>query len=402
MRATADEPTAIPHVPALDGLRGIAILLVLALHFGVGADLPARTGLVLAFWIERVLYVGWVGVDLFFVLSGFLITRILLASRNQPAYFKRFYARRALRIFPLYYLAVVLAFVAVPHVSGTIIPSHFNAPEGAIWFWTYTLNLALVFGAKVQADLVIHFWTLAIEEQYYFIWPSIVRRASEQMLIRICIGLIGGALALRIAWISAGWEWEGAYHFTLTRVDAFGVGGLIAVLAQDSRWWSSLEKTAHIALAAVGTALFVMFLTVSRFYPSEWPVVTFGHSLVAIAFGCMTVLGLSKTAPPWLLHPALRTLGKYSYGTYVWHWPIQRLMLVAYASTAPADRLQGALQALAFVGVGIAGSLACGCASYYLVETPFLRLKRLFAYSNQLPEPTAEPSDVDRSHENWR
>jgi peptidoglycan/LPS O-acetylase OafA/YrhL len=382
-KTNRDESSAIAHVPALDGLRGIAILLVLGLHFGVGADLPDRTGLIFTAWIQRVLYIGWTGVDLFFVLSGFLITRILLASRDQPGYFRRFYARRALRIFPLYYAGVVLAFVAVPHLFATTMPSEFTAPKGEIWFWTYAVNLAMVFGWTVQADLVLHFWTLTIEEQYYLVWPTVVRLVSPRALLRLCIALIASALALRIAWMSVGWGWEGAYRFTLGRVDAFGVGGLIAVLAAGSQSWRSVERGARIGLAATGTVLALMFLAVSPFYPSQWMVVTFGHSLLAVAFGCVIVISLGNKAPEFLQHSGLRALGKYSYGIYVWHWPIQRLLLVAYGRMSPTDRLEGTVQALAFVTIGITGSILCGWISYRLIESPFLRLKRLFAYSNE-------------------
>jgi peptidoglycan/LPS O-acetylase OafA/YrhL len=119
MAAEQDNPGgALARLPALDGLRGIAILLVLFLHFGVGAGFTSTRGPVGAA-LDRLFYVGWSGVDLFFVLSGFLITSILLATRKERGYFARFYGRRALRILPLHYVALVLALIVLQRVLLT-------------------------------------------------------------------------------------------------------------------------------------------------------------------------------------------------------------------------------------------------------------------------------------------
>jgi peptidoglycan/LPS O-acetylase OafA/YrhL len=155
-RATVEpEHCAVPsgvHIPALDGLRGMAILAVMAFHFGLGA-IPYAGGLFSA---------GWAGVDLFFVLSGFLITGILSDARGLPSFFTSFYARRALRIFPLYFGVLAVVFLTIPKVLPTA-AVHFQGPGGQRPFWLYYSNFAVYFYGW-PAHPVSHFWSLAVEE----------------------------------------------------------------------------------------------------------------------------------------------------------------------------------------------------------------------------------------------
>jgi peptidoglycan/LPS O-acetylase OafA/YrhL len=380
--------TAISHLPALDGLRGVAILLVLALHFGVAADFALRAPGALTRWIERICYAGWSGVDLFFVLSGFLITSILLATKEQAGYFRRFYARRALRIFPLYYTALVLAFFVVPGVFRDRASDLVSNGAGTqAWFWTYTANIGMVLGTA-NAALLAHFWTLAIEEQYYVFWPSVVKLTSRRGLIAVSLLLIVGALTLRFYAVSTTLGWPWAYRFTLARVDGFGVGALVALLASDSRSRDRLLRMAPYGLAATLAALAVMFLLVPRFYPTDSTVVTMGQSLLAIASGWLIATALRPRGSGWFCSPALRWLGKYSYGIYVWHWPLQRLLLILFAARWPP--VQGSfLAGLAFAALGVVGSCGLGWTSYVVLERRFLLLKRLVAYAPSASEKPA-------------
>jgi peptidoglycan/LPS O-acetylase OafA/YrhL len=394
----ADDPgAAIVHVPALDGVRGIAIALVLALHFGGAADFPLRISHALGSWLDRLCYAGWTGVDLFFVLSGFLITTILLVSKEDPQYFRRFYGRRVLRIFPLYYTALILGLVLLPLLVADerlgLLP---GGASGEVWLWTYTLNIGLALGwIASPITYFSHFWTLAIEEQFYLVWPGLVKVTSQRGLFRLCCAIVVAALAMRIAWVGLDLGWGGAYRFTLTRADSLAMGGAVAVLMRDSVWRQVLLKLAPFGLIASLGVTALMFLHVPRFYPNEWIVVTFGHSVVALASACLIVMALRAPASGPLLAEPLRALGKYSYGIYVWHFPLQRMLLTWYG-TRPAQPSPGALlDALAFVTVGVIGSLLLGWVSYRLIERPFLRLKRFFVYSKVEPlEPrtSADPA----------
>jgi peptidoglycan/LPS O-acetylase OafA/YrhL len=371
----ASPGVAIEHVPALDGLRGLAIALVLLVHFVVIADFPGRLPGGLSDWLNRLSYAGWVGVDLFFVLSGFLITSILLASRADPLYFRRFYGRRALRIFPLYVTALTIGLVALPLLAPALAPVLLvEAQHQQVWLWTYTLNIANAFGWLVNAGVLAQMWTLAIEEQFYVVWPWVVRRLTLRQLANVCGVLIVSALILRVAWLRfASLDgWPGAYRFTLTRVDALAVGAAIALARQDVTGFVSWDRWAPRILLACLAVLGVWFVAAQRFYPDQPGVVTYGHSLLALTFGCLLVLGLRDRAPGWMCQRWLRALGKYSYGIYVWHWPLQNC-LVIYGGT---------LHPVTFVCAGLIGSILLGALSYWILERPFLLLKTAFSYES--------------------
>jgi peptidoglycan/LPS O-acetylase OafA/YrhL len=381
--------SAIARIPALDGLRGIAILLVLFLHFGVSADFPKRTASAAGVWLDRLFYNGWAGVDLFFVLSGFLITSILLTSRDQPRYFRRFYGRRALRILPLYYAGLIFGLFIVPYLSPRHGPDlQGQAAAEQIWLWTYTLNIAMAFGQISNAGVLGHFWTLAIEEQYYLFWPWLVKAFSGRAVLIICGGLILGSLLLRLAWLAFGLEWGGAYRFTLTRIDSLAAGSLIALVIRNAFWRESLVAMAPYGFTGGLFIVAALNLAVQRFYPDEWIVVTFGHTILALTFSCLVLWALRDAYPALFASSGLRALGKYSYGIYVWHWPLHGFMLLWYSAWQPAQFAW--LPPSLFLGAGVCGSIILGVISFKVLEGPFLEFKRFFSYSRP-----AWTTDVD-------
>jgi peptidoglycan/LPS O-acetylase OafA/YrhL len=314
------------------------------------------------------------------VLSGFLITSILLASLGQPQYFRRFYGRRALRIFPLYYVTLILGLVALPALFPAFAPQLLQqAATNQIWLWTYTLNIAMSFGQVVNAGLLGHFWTLAIEEQYYLVWPWLVKTLSSRSVLVVCGALAIGALVIRIGWVAFGFEWSGAYRFTLARIDALAIGSMLALLVRRPIWHARLTKVAPYGLAGGFAVVVAMNLALPRFYPSEPAVVTLGHSVLAVMFACLIVLAL-RTPPPRPLRSAtLRTLGKYSYGIYVWHWPLHEAMQIPYSARLVTST-QGFFEPVLFLLTGVVISFGLGWLSYVVIEQPFLRLKRFFNY----------------------
>jgi peptidoglycan/LPS O-acetylase OafA/YrhL len=177
---------AVSHIPALDGLRGTAIILVILCHCYIFEGLDAYFASTVP--LLRIAQFGWCGVELFFVLSGFLITSILFNTKQSPSYFKSFYGRRALRIFPLYF-AVLLVFYYGPH-------SFFHVyrfePSHKIWFFTYLANWKLGFWPVHELTL---FWSLCVEEQFYLIWPLVVWVTAKRAFPWMCLGVIAASLA---------------------------------------------------------------------------------------------------------------------------------------------------------------------------------------------------------------
>jgi peptidoglycan/LPS O-acetylase OafA/YrhL len=339
------------HIPQLDGLRALAISLVLLTHSWGG-------GYVAGHWFNKVAAFGWVGVDMFFVLSGFLITGILRDTRDDPHHFRNFYARRALRIFPLYYLLLTLVLVVLPQVK--------HMPEAVLedrWlYWLYLGNIALTDGW--QLFLLDITWSLSLEEQFYLIWPALIYRLSNRTVIAVCLALIIGMPLVRIVlWEPLGWMW---LHMVF-RADSFAVGGLLAVMTREGipmrhfRW-----------LALLWVPLLYLVVT-DRFARDSMLVGTLGYSLTALA--CGGLLLIAKDTRAFALAP-LRHIGKVSYGIYIYH----PLCLVA-ASLVFGNMTPGA-QLLALFVI----SVAVATASYHLYEMPLLRLKRHFAAA-----PAAQP-----------
>ncbi|HVD60449.1 MAG TPA: acyltransferase, partial [Gemmatimonadaceae bacterium] len=199
--AEVDRSLERGHILALDGLRGIAILLVVACHFVSNLHIAA-TGWARPFVI--VAHAGWAGVDLFFVLSGFLITGILLDARGSGSYFKAFYARRVLRILPAYYGFLLVAFVILPALHLGAGDNYMLARQHQGWYWLHLTNVMMSLGAAGRGPYPgTLFWSLAVEEQFYLLWPAIVALCSVRSLRRVCIAGIFACAILRILGVLA-------------------------------------------------------------------------------------------------------------------------------------------------------------------------------------------------------
>ncbi|MBK8322657.1 MAG: acyltransferase [Betaproteobacteria bacterium] len=205
------------HLPSLDGLRGVAILLVLCHQFD-RIQVTAATGPGVRIF-DYALNVGWIGVQLFFVLSGFLITGILMDAKGCPNFIRNFYVRRALRIFPLYFGALMVFLVALPNLG--LAPKSWGEVDFAYWVF-----LSNWFGGEALP----HFWSLAVEEQFYFAWPFVVLALNARQVGAVCLALAVASLMARILMVGFGVSPDAIYQVTLSRLDALALGGAAAVL----------------------------------------------------------------------------------------------------------------------------------------------------------------------------
>jgi peptidoglycan/LPS O-acetylase OafA/YrhL len=367
------------HLPGLDGIRGLAILVVLVHNVGY-FDEPADS---LAIEILRVAFgAGWAGVQLFFVLSGLLITGILLDTKRDVHYFRSFYLRRILRIFPLYYLTLVGAFVVLPHLVD-LGDWGAHARRIQIWYWTYLMNWTDPFLGTLSG--LSHCWSLAVEEQFYLIWPFVVLTLSTDRLMRVCGVLVASALITRLVMVWWPAPVEAIYMFTITRWDALACGAAIAVaMRQPARY-------AHLLLLLRRTALplaTVLLLVVAVDHGLPWssPLMqTVGYSIVAVLCSWLIVVAIDPALPfGWIRRtiaaPALRFFGKYSYGMYVLHWPIHRLgqvWLTGWVVAGPASARP--VRLLVYVAANLIVSTAAAVAVFHLVERPFLAMKDRWA-----------------------
>ena len=385
--ATLYERAASGHIPALDGLRGIAVLLVMWLHFVF--FLP-RNG------VERVFSnlseTGWIGVDLFFVLSGFLITGILYDAKGGAHYFRNFYMRRSLRIFPLYYVFLVLIFAVIPMVRESP-PDHVGKQ---VWMWTYLSNVLFARGGwEAMPAHTTHLWSLAIEEQFYLLWPLLVWLASRRRLIQLCVGAIGVAVVTRLVLTTVFGNDVAAYALMPARIDALASGGLLAVLVRDREGARLAARYLNPVAAVSATVLILVMLWSgpimghSMLPTLAFPVQTFGYPMLALFFAAM--LGKAVAAPSdhlasrVLTSRALMAFGKYSYALYLIHILVRDIVQnqimvgrggfpVILGSQLPAQ--------LALVAFGVGVSYAIAFASWHLFEKRVLALKRFFPYES--------------------
>lgn len=367
------------HIPALDGLRGVAILLVMLIHFGAQAGLPPL--------FHRLAYMGWVGVDLFFVLSGFLISKILMESKNSPSYFKNFYMRRALRIFPLYYFILFVGIFVLPlYLSEEVVKTYFDGSiSGAGYLFAYMTNFSLVFIPGLTFGVFGHFWSLAIEEHFYLLWPAVVKWQGKNRLIAICTGIMAFSLLTRIGWLSTGQGWGGAYLLTFCRIDSLACGALLALWI-DGRSQEEMLRyfvKARRLLKHWAWVMIILFFLINPFYPSHWFVVTVGLTMLAIVAACFVLICLNEMPTTKIKTTMqlkwLKWFGKYSYGIYVVHFPIATIMRVV----TPVSELKEYCPLLGgwlFVLAGIILSSMVAWCSYHVLERPFLRMKNRFAY----------------------
>jgi peptidoglycan/LPS O-acetylase OafA/YrhL len=369
------EPTPSGRLPELDGIRGVAIVWVVLYNT---TDLlpPTLHGAwqMFAFLVHP----GWIGVQLFFALSGFLITQGLLDTQRATNYFRAFYARRALRILPLYYTVLILFLIVAPalHISPHLLQANLKE-QLSLWLFTVNWTHTAPYGFA-------HFWSLAVEEQFYLFWPLIVHRISARRLFAVCICIAPIALAARSIMIFSGASSWAVYSATTSRMDALALGGAGACLLRNpaARSWLASRLTT-LNLAAL--ALFVIGIPVTHAYdPDAIQCQIFGYTLLALC--CATLVASAaaggeqakRTVVARVLSWApLRSCGKYSYAIYVFHQLIHKLLGEPWM----VSKFGGHPPALAVCAYSLTIGLVSFCAaflSYHLVEKHFLALKHLF------------------------
>jgi peptidoglycan/LPS O-acetylase OafA/YrhL len=314
---------------------------------------------------------GWIGVQLFFVLSGFLITGNLLDSLGAKNYYRAFYARRVLRIFPLYYGYLIAILILVPAV-GLAPAELLDSRQHQVWLWTFLSN----WGVPTVRGFE-HFWSLAVEEQFYLIWPLLVALCYRR-LVPLCIAFAVGAFMFRSTTLAFGVDVGAAYGFTVSRMDALALGAAVAAIvrAPTGGIFARVSST-RLQQIAIGLLL-VGFVITTAYRPHGLMTLTVGHSMLAVAFAIVIFAVATGTAGRWqavFTSPVLMTVGKYSYGMYVLHLGIDLLW-----QQPILDRLAwtGGLRPAVYMVVIPFLSFAAAFLSYHLLEKHFLRLKRFF------------------------
>jgi peptidoglycan/LPS O-acetylase OafA/YrhL len=374
-------PEIVRVIPGLDGVRAIAILLVFAYH----SDL-----------IEF----GWAGVQLFFVLSGFLITGILLDMKTSlpvREYFTKFYGRRFLRIFPLYYFYLAaMAVVAYWFMSVDFRPKYMQIFFDQVWyavFYVYDLFYRAPWFQPSQ--FLDHFWSLSVEEQFYLLWPPLLLFFDQKSLKRLFVLFIIMGVVFRLAmyWVyssgSSLWVFREPfgmvlYSWPFSHLDAFALGAYIS----RYKVWRAREQfvlfaflvpalgytTTYFATGNIGLISALGYdLPLSFGYQFIWAPTVLNYFFALLIY----CVAYQRILTQFLDLSWLRYIGKISYGMYVYHFPV--LWLIA---NLLEERMQERIIYWAYVGISFFATVLLASLSFYLLEKPLLNLKdRFFRWS---------------------
>ncbi|MFI4893558.1 MAG: acyltransferase family protein [Phycisphaerales bacterium JB058] len=396
-----DQPDALPepglssgrHIPVLDGVRGLAILLVMIYHFTV---------------IEGIVPVDLIytdithsmrsGVDLFFVLSGYLITGILLDTKGSSGFLRNFFGRRVLRIMPLYYAVVFVSLIVLPNIPHPK-ANNFGRIEGDEWmYWTFLSNVSIATSNLWRHGILDITWSVAIEEQFYLVWPFLVMLLPKKWVLRVCAAIVILSPIIRTIALVEYKVYENAiYVLTPFRADALAAGAWIATYVRlNPKGPENLRRWAKPVFVVAAPCFILSLITSVRWeQPPISTVVKSGFGYTAAVFLYSALLVLVATAPKTSsLHKAFTTkpmmqLGKYSYAIYLVHNPVRAVIRdVVYGPTS--ERFPNVLirfpqvfgseipaQLLFYIPAAII-SFLLGWLSWHLYEKHFLKLKKYF------------------------
>jgi peptidoglycan/LPS O-acetylase OafA/YrhL len=363
------------RVPGLDALRGFAIALVLAYHVAGVTFVPNKSYGPLSTVFDSL----WIGVDIFFVLSGFLITTGLIASRSRQKYYQDFYVKRSFRLLPLYYFAF-FAFTAIPMVRRT-------HPSFALilCYVFYVQNWAMAAGHWIKGTA--HFWSLAIEEQFYIFWPAICRKLSNLLLLRLSLGLFASSLILRLylRYFMGTKAWP-LYTMTFTHLDGIALGSAVAVALSDSRFRKFALRAARLTFPLSIATLVILILTLPH-NDENLDVYTWLPTITSICAACAVIHILARGIVfKGVVGKTFERLGIYSYSIYLFHpffIPFLYTKAGKFAFDTPAFLRSltpfSAALATAFIFLAFfVGAFIFGHLVYRLVEVPIASARRRF------------------------
>jgi peptidoglycan/LPS O-acetylase OafA/YrhL len=336
---------------------------------------------------------GMYGVDLFFLLSGFLITGILIEARDSLRYFRNFYMRRVLRIFPLYYGVLALVFVVAPWVPLFAGPALDAMRDKQAWAWLYGVNVHASIHGALGFGYLNHFWSLAVEEHFYFVWPLIVWLCSRRSLVVVSAVAASASLGARVA--LARWHPMPVTEYVLTpfRLDALCMGALLAALAKAPDGLGRLSRAAGPSLVILSAVFAISYWFGQSHQVWQEPTHQLRNTLYVGFFGVLLVIG-AKGDPKSPVVRALcarpmRFLGRYSYGLYVFHHFPSYYLLKHGTVDVLAEAVgshTAAMLAQATLGTGV--SVGVAMLSYRYFETPFLALKRYWPARSEPGQPS--------------
>ena len=355
------------NIPYLDGVRGLAILLVATGHI---------------FYEYYIFHIGWIGINLFFILSGYLITQRLFHFKEQSLknYFRNFYVRRILRIFPLYYGVLIFFLILLPNLSDRFQSYYSELREIQACYWLYISNWQIIFHGLPAQPLFFHFWSLAVEEQFYFVWPILFivfnNTRSKYFLIAILILI---SILTRIFTANP----LNAYLNTLTAAEPLLLGSILSIMHKKG----IIEKVNNwLTVGSIFSSLFLVFTIIQNtdLHITNSLLMKYGYSAIDIIMAfilCSTLVSnLWGLKIRYLFSQRwIRWLGKYSYAIYVYHWIILQTLIFKFESVLVGVNVNHLVAYLTARATGIILILILSYCSYHFYEKYFIGLKKYFS-----------------------
>ncbi len=357
----------LSYYKELDGVRAIAAIMVMIFHFFQQMETSNPTLLL----FKKISIFGQTGVSLFFVLSGFLITRILFSSKANSHFFSNFYIRRTLRIFPLYYLFLGIYYFLIPVLSGASIVDF----GSQVYYWIYLQDFAMTFNWKSNGPS--HFWSLAIEEHFYLFWPFVIYYLSNKKIIISIIAIIAVSFLVRIFLIGHQYR---VFYFTFSRMDELAAGAFLAVLEINKQLTS--KHSGIFLLLFLGVIIPTAILWAFSSGTGDPILQVFKYFLLAISYFSLIAYVITirnkHILKKILIQSPLSYTGKISYGLYVYH-PMCFMIFRHFFETN-------------FIIVNVIGSFLTAyivaTISYLFFESKFLKLKKYFNNYNLIKSPS--------------
>jgi peptidoglycan/LPS O-acetylase OafA/YrhL len=369
------------YFPSLEGIRGYAFLLIFLIHYTEVYKRPSNLALYPLFLLQNT---AWFLVPIFFVLSGFLITRILLNTREREGYFRVFYLRRTVRIFPLYYLTVLPIGIFALLRHWPLKPAH-------LLYLVYLQNFSHIawdFNRYVPAHVtMVHLWSLAVEEQFYLVWPIIIWLIpTEKLLLRVSYGIIAFCFILRLAWPLMHLPYDGTYVYTATRVDAIILGAVLAVYHKRAIHWDRLAKLSRILIPAVWGTLIVLTILRGNGLTTDYLGVAFSIPAMNLIGACFVILALQPASIVSRVCSGdlICRIGRLSYALYLFHALYSHTFTKVFAGKL--DRyLPHYLSEALMISAAFAFTMLLAVLAYRFIELPAMRWKDKFVYGPRRP-----------------
>jgi peptidoglycan/LPS O-acetylase OafA/YrhL len=396
------------HSPPLDGLRGLSLLAIVAVHSAHAAGFSTSSHPVDSF-LHSIVAGLWISVDLFFALSGYLITSILLAAQGRPGTMFAFYARRILRIFPLFYVYLVGLHLVLPALGIPLLPR--DQLHKWPWHFFFATNILTALDG-VQHRVIAHFWTLAAEEQFYLVWPWIVNFLPRRVTMWVCVGALFTSTGLR-AWLSMLPDVSPTvYVLPPFRWDALVLGSLAALVAYDPSVRLRSRTLWKWILVVCASLTFILKVPMANLNNWGGPAVIFGFLLISGWFAATIALCVAPRRsrlhstphhPGNPRHPIVHLLawrpfcwvGKVSYAAYIFHTPVIQVLSGEdglYRTMTPPEGRSALTAFLTCLAVTTALTLMLAAVSWHFFEGPINRLKDRFPYAKPEGHPAGDGS----------